>query len=73
MTTMILLKVKRMILKNSEVITMKKKELLKQLEEIREIIAWNDIEDCNLTDATREKVMIGIDDIVEKINENYED
>lgn len=52
---------------------MKMEELLKQLEEIREIIAWNDIEDCNLTDATREKVMIGIDDIVEKINENNED
>ncbi len=52
---------------------MKMEKLLKQFEEIREIIVWNDIEDCDLTDATREKVIIGIDDIVEKINENNED
>lgn len=48
------------------------KELLTQLEEIREVIAWNDVEDCDLTDKTREKVMIDIDAIVETLNENEE-
>lgn len=48
------------------------KELLTDLENIREIIAWNDIKGCDLTDYTRERIMIDIDDIVEKLNENEE-
>lgn len=52
---------------------MKIKDLMKQLEEIREIIAWNDIEDLKLTDNTRERIMIDFDDIFEKLNENEEE
>lgn len=48
------------------------KNLLTQLEEIRETIAWNDVEDFDLTDKTKEKVIIDIDDIFNQISENEE-
>ena len=45
---------------------MKIKDLMDQLAEIREIIAWNDIEDLDLTDYTRERIIIDLDNITEK-------
>lgn len=49
---------------------MTRQEMIKQLEEIKEAIAW-DI-DCELTDYAREKAYIAIGSAIEFIAENEE-
>lgn len=49
---------------------MTRQEMIKKLEEIKEVIAW-DI-NCELTDYARDKAYIAIDSAIEFINENEE-
>lgn len=49
---------------------MTRQEIIKKLEEIKEIIAW---EDLGLTDSARECAYIGIIHTIEKIEENEEE
>lgn len=52
---------------------MKKDEIIKALSDIQEIIAWNDIKDLKLSDQTRERMVIDIDDAIEAFKENGEE
>lgn len=46
---------------------MTRHEIIKKLEEFKEAIAW---EKSELTDYTRERVFVALDDIIEKLIEN---
>ena len=48
---------------------MKRQEMIKKLEEIKEEVAWNS--NGELTDDAREKAYIAIDSAIEFLQENY--
>ena len=52
---------------------MKATEIIRCLEEIRELINWNDVADVDFSDDNREFIVISIDDIIDRIKNPYDE
>lgn len=46
---------------------MKAVEIIGCLEKIREVIIWNEVEDADFEDNNRERIVVSLDDIIERV------
>lgn len=52
---------------------MKSTDIIKQLEEIREAVIWDEVVDVSFSNANRKGITIAIDDIISRVEDTQYD